>query len=106
MGTGGYSFTGGFTVSDGHFINGVTVIDTQRLSQGLPEQVVRTIDLGRTVLATAATADLSRAFALVNPIADKPPGVYVIDGISLRGADMDRSTEVLDRFAAHPNQFG
>ncbi len=95
---GGYSFTGGSRFADGQFSQGVFVVDTNRKGDPspAPEQVIKTIDLGRFVVATEATSDLARAFALVSNAGDKPPAVAVIDGVTLSAVDQNRDTPELD----------
>ena len=91
---GGYAFVGGNRFDAGGFRQGVLVVDTSRKGDpgSGPEVVIKTVDLGRYVMATEASPDLARAFALVRPEVGKPAAVALIDGVTLAAVDQDSGT--------------
>ena len=100
MNPGGYAFVGGgrFDAATGVYQRGVLVVDTNRKGDTASpdEAVIKTINLGRRVAATEASADLARAFALVYPEGGLPPAVAVIDGVRLSAVDQNPATPQVD----------
>ena len=62
----------------------VEVLDVQLKGEPGVEQVVKSIDVGQYVIATAASADLARVFVATHDFAGNTGGVAVIDGVSLK----------------------